>query len=407
MHNKGVLHRDIQLGNCVVGLPPNEKMIYMIDFGFGKQYIDPRTGRHIPDSKVKRDFIGNYWFSSIGVHCRGKVPSRRDDMEALALMLIHLLTPRGLSWTRNGIPKTDDAHERLKREKRNARPEDLCRGFPPEFEEFLRYCRRLNFHDEPDYGRWIKQFRTLAMESGFPEEDDFIWPPPTPAPVIPKAVAKDMARDTVLAVLEGLKNLNLDTNLVHLEGKSSDKIPSRDNGGSAVSDDNSVIEISSGSQEELAPQKPMIPKRVRLVKLTKRAAAGADNTQLSELVLEFIQVLQSNSSRTLTKEAFDFLDALYKQLVDPSVFIIPLRTSRSRSSNTSIEESEPLHVKRGTIARLRRDVRTVSSNRKLAEMVAEFGKVTNRSSGRTITKDGYGFLAGLGDRLLELGGRDG
>jgi len=62
MHQRGVLHRDIQLGNCVIGLPPNEKTIYMIDFGFSKRYIDPYTGRHIPDSKLKRDFIGNYWF---------------------------------------------------------------------------------------------------------------------------------------------------------------------------------------------------------------------------------------------------------------------------------------------------------------------------------------------------------
>jgi serine/threonine protein kinase len=62
MHHRGVLHRDIQLGNCVIGLPPNEKTIYMIDFGFSKRYIDPHTGRHIPDSKLKRDFIGNYWF---------------------------------------------------------------------------------------------------------------------------------------------------------------------------------------------------------------------------------------------------------------------------------------------------------------------------------------------------------
>jgi casein kinase 1 len=101
-------------------------------------------------------------------------------MEALALMLIHLLTPRGLSWTRNGVPKTDEAHERLKLAKKNALPEDLCRGLPPEFEEFLRYCRRLNFYDKPDYERWIEEFRSLAVESGFPEEDDFIWPPPEP-----------------------------------------------------------------------------------------------------------------------------------------------------------------------------------------------------------------------------------
>ena len=208
-----------------------------------------------------------------------------------------------------------------------------------------------------------------------------------------------MARDTILAVLEDLKKLNLDTNLT--KGKSSDRVPHDDG---ATNDDN-IIEINSDSEDgESAPQKPMIPKRVRLIKLTKRAAAATDNKGLSELVLEFIEVLQSNSSRTLTKEAFDFLDALYKQLADPSVFIVPLRwvymdnlidkpdridrTSRSRSSNTSTEESEPLHIKRGTVARLRKEVKAVSSNRKLAGMVAEFGKVTNRSSGRTITKVG-------------------
>jgi casein kinase 1 len=62
MHQSEVLHRDIQLGNCVIGRHPNDKVIYMIDFGFSKRYIDKHTRRHIPDSKLKRDFIGNYWF---------------------------------------------------------------------------------------------------------------------------------------------------------------------------------------------------------------------------------------------------------------------------------------------------------------------------------------------------------
>lgn len=71
MHSRGVLHRDIQLGNCVLGPEGQRTTIYMIDFGFSKFYIDQRTKRHIPDSKAPRDFIGNYWFSSVRVHCRG------------------------------------------------------------------------------------------------------------------------------------------------------------------------------------------------------------------------------------------------------------------------------------------------------------------------------------------------
>lgn len=188
----------------------------MIDFGFSKQYIDPKTNRHIPDSKVKRDFIGNYWFSSVNVHCRGKgelifgdlpmsstdgnlsVPSRRDDLEALALMLIHLLTPGGLSWTRNGVPKDNLEHDRLKRTKLMARPEDICRGMPDEFEEFLRYCRKLKFAETPDYGHWVDEFRGVAKSHGFPESDAFVWPP-LPLPVSPlMSSVLDRSTDTLI-----------------------------------------------------------------------------------------------------------------------------------------------------------------------------------------------------------------
>ncbi len=72
MHTRGILHRDIQLGNCVIGLGPYAGTIFMIDFGFSKFYLDRHTHKHIPDSRKKRDFIGNYWFSSVNVHCRGR-----------------------------------------------------------------------------------------------------------------------------------------------------------------------------------------------------------------------------------------------------------------------------------------------------------------------------------------------
>ena len=95
-------------------------------------------------------------------------------------MFIHLLTPRGLSWTRNGIPKTSAAHNILKMEKRKATPEDLCRGLPAEFEEFLSYTRRLKFKENPDYALWVDRFRDLAMELGLMDVEPFVWPPPAP-----------------------------------------------------------------------------------------------------------------------------------------------------------------------------------------------------------------------------------
>ena len=113
-------------------------------------------------------------------------------------MLIHLLTPGGLSWTRNGVPKDNIEHDRLKRVKMLARPEDICRGVPDEFEEFLRYCRKLKFAETPDYGHWIDEFRGLAKSHGFPESDAFVWPPPPPPVSFLESSALDRLIDTLI-----------------------------------------------------------------------------------------------------------------------------------------------------------------------------------------------------------------
>ncbi|KAF9013477.1 CK1/CK1 protein kinase [Cyathus striatus] len=387
MHARGVLHRDIQLGNCVIGLPPNEKTIYMIDFGFSKRYIDPYTNRHIPDSKVKRDFIGNYWFSSVNVHCRGKVPSRRDDLEAAALI--------------NGVPKTSQAHNRLMAEKRSATPEDLCRGLPSAFEEFLRYCRRLKFKECPDYKWWVDQFRELAVEEGYPASEDFIWPPVEPKIAIPKTINTPKRRtpainaDEMAGILNDLTKLNFGERQV-LGDRTNVEEAVRKAKADALVD-------SSGKpsdQKKNAPSIPppfLSPKAYKLEKLAKKTGAATDNTALSECVHEFVDIMKSNSSRTLTKEAFHFLDVIYKQLADPSVFAIT-----TRSINEPAQEKEPTHIKLGVVARLRKEVNCANSNKVLATMVADFGKVTNRSTGRTVTKDGFAFLDGLSQRLKEL-----
>lgn len=149
------------------------------------------------------------------------------------------------------------------------------------------------------------------------------------------------------------------------------------------------------------PQTPVrIKKATRLEKLRLSILSSTDNASLSNIVVEFNALLKDTGSKTLTREGFAFLDALYKQLTDPSVFIQPMRT---RSAIEQVDgENRPVRVKLGVIARLREDVMTAQSNRMLAKLVADFGAVTNKSSARTITKDGFAFLDGLADRLKVL-----
>ncbi|EIN12763.1 CK1/CK1 protein kinase [Punctularia strigosozonata HHB-11173 SS5] len=430
MHTRGILHRDIQLGNCVTGLGDNAHTIYMIDFGFSKKYID-ECRRHIPDSRKKRDFIGNYWFSSVRVHCRGRVPSRRDDLEAAALMFIHLLTPRGLPWTRNGVPRTDTEHERLKAMKRNATPEELCKNIPVEFEEFLHYSRQLQFAEQPDYGRWREEFRQLALDNGFPDTDDFIWPPPEPSPPpeastssIPVPVQQQPV--DVHGLLVELAQLRIDDRLVLGEKKiapnvqeavdrAKDEIkkPSKD------SSENIITSGDSSDNDKVLdrPQDPIrLPKAAQLRKIAVDITKTVDNHAMSKIVIDYVRVLKAaNSSRTLTKDGFAVLDALYKQLADPSVYVLPhtpMRTSRTRQGSQNDENSGQsngrtaevlLHrQKMNKLAELRRSVARAQTNRELAQLIQEFGALTNRASGRTVTKDGFTFLEGIAERLKTL-----
>ncbi|KAI0004614.1 kinase-like protein [Russula compacta] len=418
MHSRGVLHRDVQLGNCVIGLEPRHETIYMIDFGFAKRYIDHKQ-KHIAN-RTERSFIGNYWFSSVNVHCRGKTCSRRDDLESVALLLLHILTPGGLSWTRNGVPRNEGAHDRLKREKRAALPEDLARGLPEEFEEFLRYCRSLGFTDQPDYAHWRGRFCDLANELGFKNADRFIWPPP-PAPVQPasrprkpRSHQSQRTEASLEGLLQGLAELNVNrenSGRAVLGDKKNVQYEGRN--GCLLLKKPEPVNIMVISDEERrpgdgGPAAHRYTKATRIAKLAQAAGQAADNHALAQITADFVKVLQSSNSRTLTREGFAFLDALHKQLADPSVFIVPLRTSKTRSSRTRLEreqEQEPLaeealQERRSRLNVLRASLERAQDNKSLAKLIAEFGMLIDRAAGRKLTKDGMAFLESMADRLL-------
>jgi casein kinase 1 len=182
----------------------------------------------------------------------------------------------------------------------------------------------------------------------------------------------------------------------------TDKIHTRKPIDIASTSDNSEDSRQKPNARLLPPRTPVRTKKASQLQRLRFSVLGAtDNAALAVVVQEFAQFLQLGS-KTLTKEGFAFLDALYKQLADPSIFVEPLRTSRTSTNQEDSVAPQPAHVKLGVVARLRREVGTASSNRVLASLVADFGAVTNRSSGRTITKDGFAFLEGLAMRLQAL-----
>jgi casein kinase 1 len=153
---------------------------------------------------------------------------------------------------------------------------------------------------------------------------------------------------------------------------------------------------------EQGPAAHRYNKAARITKLTQAAGQATDNRALARIMADFVKVLQSSSSRTLTREGFAFLDALHKQLVDPSVFIVPLRTSKPRlpRSQQPTPSTEAPQERRSRLNVMRASLAEAKDNATLAGLVAEFGTLTDKTAGRKLTKDGMAFLEGVADRLL-------
>ena len=88
IHSKGIIHRDIKPANFLIGLKKKKNIIYLIDYGLSKKYIDKNTKEHIP-YKEGKGLTGTARYVSLFTH-QGIEQSRRDDIEGIAYNLIFL-----------------------------------------------------------------------------------------------------------------------------------------------------------------------------------------------------------------------------------------------------------------------------------------------------------------------------
>ena len=89
VHAKHVIHRDVKPDNFLLGIGNKGGNVYIIDFGLSKPYRDPRTLQHI-GYRTGKHLLGTARYSSVHTHL-GVEQSRRDDLEAVAYILIYFL----------------------------------------------------------------------------------------------------------------------------------------------------------------------------------------------------------------------------------------------------------------------------------------------------------------------------
>mmetsp|Transcript_18141 Transcript_18141/g.55563 ORF Transcript_18141/g.55563 Transcript_18141/m.55563 type:complete len:668 (-) Transcript_18141:1805-3808(-) len=180
LHARHLIHRDVKPANFVMGDAASSSMVYCIDFGLSKRYRNPHTLQHI-SYRTGKSLTGTPRYASISNH-QGIEQSRRDDLEAVGYVLVYFLRGR-LPW--QGL-KAKSAHRKYKlilEKKQEISIAALCAGCPPEFAEYLSYCRCLGFEKDPDMPYLRGLFRHLYKAQGYDVNDlhasDWDWSPKT------------------------------------------------------------------------------------------------------------------------------------------------------------------------------------------------------------------------------------
>jgi len=172
IHSKNIIHRDIKPHNFLIGRK-DTTIIYLIDFGLAKKYKSSRTGKFIKFTNLGAVF-GSMAYSSINANA-GYEQSRRDDLESFGYMLI-CLAKKNLPWMKLNIKMTikEKVIESCKL-KRGIKLEKLCEGLPEEFIDYIKYCRKLEFEQEPNYDYLRNLFFLILIKENQKNDLNFFW----------------------------------------------------------------------------------------------------------------------------------------------------------------------------------------------------------------------------------------
>jgi len=171
IHSKYIIHCDIKPQNFLIG-HSDPSIIYICDFGISQKYRSSQSGKHIKMTKLKKKIYLTLFYSSVN-SLFGYQQSRRDDLESLGYILLHL--NKGLPWEKIKFINLDEYRNKILSLKKNINLLKLCEDLPIEFYYYMKYVKELKFEENPNYNYLTNLFFEVLYKLNTNNDYIFSW----------------------------------------------------------------------------------------------------------------------------------------------------------------------------------------------------------------------------------------
>ncbi|KAM9983102.1 hypothetical protein ACTFIZ_005708 [Dictyostelium cf. discoideum] len=166
VHDLGYLHRDVKPSNFAIGLNPSKRNItYLIDFGLARRFV--LASGEVRPARESTGFRGTARYASINSHL-SKDLGRRDDLWSIFYVLIEFAEGQ-LPWRK--LKDKDQIGEM----KQKYNTPDLVKDLPPQFSQFMKHLKSLNYEDRPNYVFLQTLLNDCYTSLGLSESTPFDW----------------------------------------------------------------------------------------------------------------------------------------------------------------------------------------------------------------------------------------